>query len=271
MAIWIRTVPVCGGVTGQGINAGNDWGSDARPAKNQPAARTTVRKAIVDRNAGVWISNRGDVSFRSLSADTLHVGVAGLPGLLGHVGATPAAGAVPGSFTTIRVTAANGERRSTHSGYIATVGRVLDAIAAVPAAGRDGDAPVGVVRTARRSSAARLASTVAIADCIGAKPYRRIDCRSEIGDRGTRGLDQQDVAVRADGADHVEIERDFLGPTTIGLGQAGRASILIYLGEAPTATDREPKGGPVRRKIGRSVRIIVRIDNGDGLTASCSP
>src|SRR6185369_9833013 len=106
---------------------------------------------------------------------------------------------------------AAGQSGAADGGHVARGRGVRDAVAVVARARGDGDARVVEVDVLRRLGA-RLVAAVAVADRVRAERGRGVDGGVEIGVEVRVRLDQQDVAVRADGADHVEVERDLEPP-----------------------------------------------------------
>ena len=76
-----------------------------------------------------------------------------------------------------------------------------------------------------------LTPAVAIADLFGTECGGFINCRCQVREAIRGRLNQQNVAVRADGAHHIQVEGDCLGPAPVPSGVGG-ASALIDLPEA---------------------------------------
>src|SRR5581483_8023114 len=91
-----------------------------------------------------------------------------------------------------------------------------------------------------------LAAAVAVADGLGAQTGRCVHGCAQVHVGGAAGLHQQDVAVGADGADHVQVQGDLLGPAGVADGVGG-ATVLVDLPEAATGrrAGRQPEEGPV--------------------------
>ena len=110
---------------------------------------------------------------------------------------------------------------------------------------------------------------VAVADLRCALRNRLVLRRREVCAFGVVGLHEQDVAIRADRRDHVEIERDLSRPCAVGSGKRFPAT-LVELSEA--AVNRlafaEPVVRAVNREVGFRLRIVERVDDRDRLTAS---
>src|SRR5207302_8685888 len=79
-------------------------------------------------------------------------------------------------------------------------------------------------------------------------------------------VDQEDLAVAADGRDHVEVERDLLRPTGVA-GWVGGAATLVDFAEAAVGgrARRQPVLGAVNGQVGLGVGVVVGVDDGDGL------
>src|SRR5712692_10198547 len=108
-------------------------------------------------------------------------------------------------------------------------GRPFDAIAVI--AGADSDDYAGVVvRLVVRELATGFAGAVAVAHGVGVLGSV-INGGGQVREVVGVGFDQQDVAVGTDGAHHVQVERDLLGPIRTGPGRLGAAG-LVHLFEA---------------------------------------
>ena len=123
-----------------------------------------------------------------------------------------------------------------------------------------------VVRVAR----ARLASAVAVADDVRTGIDGRVDGRPERCKRGAAGLDQDDVAVRADRRGHVQIERYLLAPTAVCARIRALHAVLIQLLEAAVrpGARRQAVLRAIRAEVGFGVGIVVRIDDPDRLAGA---
>ena len=74
-------------------------------------------------------------------------------------------------------------------------------------------------------------STIAVANYICAQTYCDIYCTSQRIERSVIGLDQENMAVRRDGAYHIQVKGNLTSPAAIGHGIL-RATALIYFFEA---------------------------------------
>src|SRR6266536_286438 len=157
----------------------------------------------------------------------------GLPGRLLLGGRAPGAGAVAAGAgraiapDLLRPAAAHaavaGQRGTADRGDERRRGRELHAVAAVARRGGDGHAGVVVVRVER--GAGGLGAAVAVGDEPGAELDRLVYRGAEAGVRAVVRLDQQNVTVRADRRDHVQVQADLLGPARIGRRQAAAARL----------------------------------------------
>ena len=85
-------------------------------------------------------------------------------------------------------------------------GGIFGTVSTVPRRHRYGHAWVAVVLGIDRSFATELRPTVAVADHIGTELDRFVHGGSEVGEVARVRFDQKDVTIRADGADHVEVQ-----------------------------------------------------------------
>ena len=86
-------------------------------------------------------------------------------------------------------------------------------------------------RVARARLAEELAAAVAVADRVGVEGDGRVRGCAEVDEAVRVGLDEQDLAIRANGRDHLDVEVDLLAPA--GVPRGGRvAAALVDLGEA---------------------------------------
>ena len=124
----------------------------------------------------------------------------------------------------------SGRQRGAPDGdHVGIVGRDFHAVAFVPRCDRDRDPGVVVGGHERRFRALRGA--VAVAD-LG-RPFfdGLVHRHGEVFGGWGAGLDQQDVAFRADRRDHVEVEGDLFRPFDV-LARRDRAAALVDLAEA---------------------------------------
>src|SRR5262249_51054445 len=150
--------------------------------------------------------------------------------------------------------AADGQPGTTDRGDVVRGRRVLRAEAAVAGAGRHCD--TGVVVERPEGGVRGVRAAVAVTDRIGAHGRGTVHRGAEVGQRVRGRLDQQDVAVRADRRDHVQVQGDLLGPTGV-TAWVVRAAVLVNLAEAPV-------GGGTRRQaelaaVHGQVRLGVRV------------
>jgi len=134
-------------------------------------------------------------------------------------------------------------RRSSRVLDAVVIAALVDAGALVATvAGSSGDrhARVIVVSVEARL-VARLGSAVAVRDGDRAKRHGGVDRDTQVGEAGVIGLNEQDVAVRTRGRNHVDVERDLDSPACVGRRIAGTA-VLIHLAEA--AVGSRARGSP---------------------------
>src|SRR5262249_17193072 len=81
---------------------------------------------------------------------------------------------------------------------------------------------------------------------------------------GGVALDEQDVAVKADGADHVDVQGLLTGPAAVGGGQGGGGAGLADLLEAAVGdrAGRQAVLGTVGGQVGGGVGVVVGVDDG---------
>ena len=82
-------------------------------------------------------------------------------------------------------------------------------------------------------------------------------------------MDQQDLAVRADRARHIEIERLLLGPASIRARRVG-AAVLVTDDQAAIGdgAGRQAKLAAIDLQIGLGVRIAKGVDDRDNLAGA---
>ncbi len=186
---------------------------------------------------------------------------------LGVQGRAAAAGATPGGLGPAPGGAGGlAQAGATDGDDGAERGRRLDAVAGVT--GRGGHRDAGVV-VGRGAGAVTAAVAVADRDHAGLAGGV-VDRGAQVGERGGTRLDQQDLAVRAGGRDHVEVQADLGGPAGVGLGQAGGAAGLAHLAEAAVGggAGREAELRAVDAEVGLGGRVVVGVDDGDGAAAA---
>ena len=111
-----------------------------------------------------------------------------------------------------------------------------------------------------------LVAAVAVGDGLGAHVEGGVLGRRQISEIAGVGFHEEDVAVRAHGRDHVEVESDLLAPARVCL-RGGRSAALVDLGEAGVRRcarqRRETEPGSVGGQIARRIGIVVGVDDGD--------
>ena len=215
---------------------------------------------VIDRHARVGISDGRHVRYGAARAARI-----GLPAGLRDVCAAPAAGAAPDRFSPAACIGRPVQRRSAYGRHVLRRRRKLDAKAVVAGAHRDGDARMIEMRL-RTDFAGVLAATIRIRDHGRTQQGCPVDGGGEIGKRVRGCFHEQDLAVGADGARHVEVERDLLGPSCVS-PRICRAPVLVHLAEAAVGRGarRQPELVSVHGEVALGVAIIVGIDDGDGL------
>src|SRR5258708_39336041 len=113
-----------------------------------------------------------------------------------------------------------------------------------------------------------LGATIAIAHSVSSQLYCCIDRDAKVLEVVVVGLDQQDMAVRANSTHHIEVQRDLRGPTGIGGWIVTLLALLIHFLEAAIAGSAcgKAESRTVDAKIGLSIRIIESIDNANRLS-----
>jgi hypothetical protein len=125
---------------------------------------------------------------------------------------------------------------------------------------------VGVVGGVRGG----VAAAVAIGDELGAETDRGVHPGTQVGRGVAIGFDQDDVAQRADGGGHVDVEGFLDIPACAGRASGQRAclAILVNDGEAAGPAGGQAPGGPVGREVGGCVGIVVGVHHRYGLATA---
>ena len=121
-------------------------------------------------------------------------------------------------------------------------------------------------RVGRARLAEELAAAVAVADRGGAERVGLVYGRAEVREAVRVGFDEQDLAARADGGDHLDVEVDLLAPAGVARGRS-RPAALVDLAEAAVRgrAGRETELAAVGREVGRRARVVVGVDDRDRL------
>ena len=122
-----------------------------------------------------------------------------------------------------------------------------------------------VVRAGIARLPEELAAAIAVADRGGAE-HGFVHCGAEVGEAVRVRLDEQDLAVRADRGDHLDVEIDLLPPPGVGRRRR-RASSLVDFRETAVrrGAGRQAELAAVSGEIGCGVRIVVSVDDRDRL------
>ncbi len=149
-------------------------------------------------------------------------------------------------------------------------GRERDAVAVVTARRDDRDTGVvvgGPVHLLVRGEVTRAA--VGVGDVLGAQLHGLVDTGREPVQAVVVRLHEQDVRTGGDGGDHVEVEGDLTGPHVVRRGIV-RAAALVDLLEAAVVRGarRQTVLGAVDRQVRLGVGVVVRVDDGDGLSGA---
>ena len=245
------------GGAGEGVDRGDDRRGGAGAAVDGPAAAAV---GLVDGDAGLRVGHRGDVGVGALAAAGGDV----LERRLGHRDRAAAAGAAPGGFGPAAGAAALGQRGAADRGDVLRGGRVADAVAGVAGAGGDRDARVVEVAGVVAGFAAVLTAAVAVGHVLGAQRHGGVHRGAEVGGARLAGFDEQDVAVGADGGDHVDVEGDLAGPAAVRSGQGAGLAVFVDLLEAAVGggAGRQAVGGAVGGEVGFGVGVVVGVHNG---------
>src|SRR5262249_30684335 len=83
-------------------------------------------------------------------------------------------------------------------------------------------------------------------------------------------LDEEELAVRARGRRHVEVERDLAGPAVVSRRQRARVAVLVHLLEAAVrgGARRQAVLRAVDREVGLGLRVVERVDYRDRLAGA---
>jgi len=265
VAIEVAGTPANGvGVVGERIDAGHDGGGNAGAAEDQPAR---LMVGVIDRDTRVRIRDRRDVRLGTVAADRCHIAVARLEARLILEGAAAAARAAPGRLGPPAAGAGFLQRGTADSNDVGRRGGVLCAEATVAA--REGeDLAALVVVGVEARLAAELPATPTVGDPIRLRG-RVIVGGAEVGKGVGRGLHQQDMAVRADRARHVEVERNLLSPAAIATRVVCPTG-LVRLAETSVGTGAtwQAKLRAVDGKIRLRIGIVECIHDRDGLAVA---
>jgi hypothetical protein len=261
IAVGRRSVGEAPGIVRQGIDAGDDRRGHTGTTEDQPAG---FMIAIIDGDPGVGIGIGSHIGDCPPATSRVR-----LPGGLGDIGAAAAARSAPDRLAPPTCVVCPAERRPADSGHIPGGCWELHTVAAITRTGRDGDARVIIERLVTDLTAI-LAPAVAIADRVGMQCHGFINGRGQIREAIGGRLHQQDVAVWADGAHHVQVEGDFLRPVLVPQ-RIGGASVLSDLAEAAVrrCTGWQAKLRTIHAQVGLGIRVVVGIDERHDLATAC--
>src|SRR4051812_16368978 len=253
----------------EGVHRRDDGGRGAGAAVGVPA-RAVRAVGVVDGDTGGGVGHGGDVGDHALGA----AGV-GLPGGLGVVRGAARAGALggaglPDALGPAAGVGGRGQLGAADRGDVLGGGRVFGAVALVAGGDGDGDAGVVEVRGVVGGVRGGLGAAVGVGDELGAQGDGLVDRLAQVGHARRTRLDQQDLGVRGDGGDHVEVEGDLTGPAAVGGGQGGRGAGLGDLLEAAVGgrAGRQAVVAAVGGQVRGGVGVVVGVDDGDGLAGA---
>src|ERR1041385_2504378 len=160
------------------------------------------------------------------------------------------------------------QRRSANRRDEARCRWILHTVTVIARAHRDRDTRVIIVRLLP-GFARELGRAIRVRNDRRPHCCRAIDAGREIRERSRFRLYEKDLALRADGARHVEVERDFLGPVGVA-ARIGGATILIDLSEATVRrrAGRQAELRTIDRKVALSASVIVGIDDRNRLAGA---
>ncbi len=256
MCIRVRAHLVGGrAVLGQRVQRADDRCGGARTPEDRPSAG-------VHPYAGVGIRHRGHVADRAPAA----LGV-DLPGGLGLERAATAPRTAPHSLRRVASSGVRGleQARTTDRDDCGRSRGIVHAVAAVAGAGDDRDARVVEERGVGLQLAGPLCAAVAVAHGARTERDRPVHRGAEVHERRVGCLHQQDLAVGAQRADHVDVERDLLLPRRVGRRIVGSAG-LVDLPEAAIrgGARRQAEMRAVGREVALGVRRVESVDDPDG-------
>src|SRR5437879_5929010 len=140
--------------------------------------------------------------------------------------------------------------------------RVLYSVPVV--AGGEGDRNSNMIEmpiVGRRGFAGKLDSAPGVGNDIGVRP-RIVFCRDQVSERICRGLDQQDLAIRADGVCDFDVERDFKRPASVGRRVTSSASLINFFETTiRRGAGRKAKLLAIDAEIAFDVWVIVGVDD----------
>jgi len=255
--------------TGQCVDGRDDGRADARPTEHEPTTLPARRRAVVDPHAGARVGHRGHVGYRSPGAAEVR-----LPDGLDDNHAAAAARTAPGCLSRIARTGVSLliETGAADGSHIPRSGRKLDPVTVVAGTDRNGDAVVVIERRVVEILADVFGTAVTIADGKGAQARRGVDGRTQVDQAVRVRLNQRDVAQRADGAHHIQVERDFLGPTGIHDGIRSCQTCLVQFAETAVGAGAGWQWWipvvAIHRQVVFGGRVIERIDDGNYHTSA---
>ena len=240
----------------------DDRRGDAGAAEDLETGVAAIR--VVHPDTGGRIRDGGDVGHRAPCAPGI-----GLPRGLGLIGAAAASGAAPRGLGE-GAAAVPYEGRAPDRDDVRRHGGIVHSVAGVTRSRGDGHTGMVEIRVVDERLEADLGDPVAVAHRVRTQRDSPVHARAQVTQAGAVGLDQQDVALRADRADHVEIERDLLRPSVVGC-RIARPAVLVDLAEAPVrgCARCEPEARAVHGKVALGVRVVHCIHDRHGLARAC--
>src|SRR5579872_1545027 len=205
MSIDVRGIVDAACIASQSVDAGNDGRGYAGAAEDQPAGLIVC---IIHRDPGTGIGYCRDIGHSAHAAPFVL-----LPARLGDVDAAPAARAAPDGFFPPAFVARVEQGGATHRGQSCEYGWITNVgIATIAGTGGDSNAGMREVLLFDTDFAALLVAAIAVALRVSTQLHRLIDGGTQIEEMVGRRFNQDDMTVGANGANHIEVQRDFLGP-----------------------------------------------------------
>ena len=107
-----------------------------------------------------------------------------------------------------------------------------------------------------------LGGSVGVADHVRTLRDRLVHREAQVREAVAVGLDEHELALRAERADHLEVERHLLRPSAV-VPRVGRTAPLVDLPEAPVRgrARRQPERRAVDAQVGLGGGVIEGVDD----------
>src|SRR5262249_50051031 len=247
----------------ESVNTRDERARRAGATDDDPAARA----GVVDGEAGIRVGDRRDVGRGALRAGRLR-----LVARLRLEQAARAAGAAPRGLGPAARAGRRLQAGAADGGDAVRSARIVGrrtGVAVVAAGHEDGDARVREVLGIIRQIAAVRRAAPAVADDVRAQARRPVLAVEEPKALVVRREDEDDFAVRASGAGHIEVEGRLDRPIIAGrcvAWERGCLPILVLDLEAAVrlGAGRQAELAAVYLEVALGVRVVEGVDDGDG-------